>query len=204
MAITTVLDTDQVNDHAGQPVVPLTPDGMPYKYKLRRGPSNVYTSTADEILSVVIDDYPQLPPSPDAIDLDLYDRESHDTRVLHSAGVITTLVADAIMSGQLSADEEAVMQRSASFGPDFPPITTAQCQRWDNSDVAMVLLCIRYDRSLGERVPPAGNVVFIDPGVPETYIWDLHRLGVIELTRNPVFRPGGLTDIVTPDQKQVG
>ena len=35
MATTTVLDDDQAYDHAGQPIAPLSPIGLPYRYKLR-------------------------------------------------------------------------------------------------------------------------------------------------------------------------
>lgn len=207
MATTTVLDDDQAYDHAGQPIAPLSPTGLPYRYKLRGHGLSSYASTAEEVLALVIEDYPQRPATTDAdadVDADKlsrYEEEAHDLRVLHAFGVITTLVADAIISGDLSVDEEAVLQRSAERGPDRPPITADECPSWDHPTVPMVLLTVLYDRSLGQRTPPTGNVVFIDPGVPEIYLSDLQRLGVIQLSRNPAYRPGRLTEIIAPDQK---
>lgn len=196
MAVTTVLDDEQATDHAGQPIAPLTPAGFPYRYKLRGHGLSSYASTAEEVLALVIEDYPTPPDTNDADELARYDEETHDVRVLHAFGVITTLVADALISGQLSAEEEAVLQRSAERGPDRPPITADDCPTWEHPTVPMVLLTVLYDRSLSERTPPHGNVIFIDPGVPETYLADLQRLGLIQLTRNPAYRPGRLTEII--------
>lgn len=198
MATTIVLDDDQATDHAGQPIAPLTPEGFPYRYKLRGRGLSSYASTADEVLALVIEDYPQRPDTADADGLSRYDEAAHDVRILHAFGVITTLVAEAIISGQLSADEEAVLQRSAERGPDRPPITAHECPSWNHPTVPMVLLTVLYDRSLGQRNPPAGNVVFIDPGDPDTYLSDLQRLGLIQLSTNPAYRPGRLTEITAP------
>ena len=66
----------------------------------------------------------------------------------------------------------------------------------------IVLIEPLYDTSLGSRVPPAGNVVFIDPGVPDRYLRDLARLGIIELSRNPMYREGGLTELIIPDDHE--
>lgn len=201
MATTTVLDEDQATDHSGQPIAPLTGAGMPYRYKLRGRGLSSYASTADEVLALVIEDYPQPPDATDAEAMSRHDEETHDVRVLHAFGVITTLVTDAIMSGKLTASEEAVLQRSAERGPDRPPITADDCPSWDHPSVPMVLLTVLYDRSLGQRTPPAGNIVFIDPGDPDTYLSDLQRLGLIQLSRNPAYRPGRLTDIIVADQE---
>lgn len=199
MATTTVLDDDQATDHTGQPIAPLTPAGMPYRYKLRGRGLSSYASTADEVLALVIEEYPQPSDTTDLGALSRHDEEAHDVRVLHAFGVITTLVADAIISGKLSADEEAVLQRSAERGPDRPPITADDCPSWDHPTVPMVLLTVLYDRTLGRRTPPAGNIELIDPGDPDTYLSDLQRLGLIQLSRNPAHRPGRLTEIIVPD-----
>ena len=61
MATTTVLDDDQAYDHAGQPIAPLSPTGLPYRYKLRGQGLSSYASTAEEILALVIEDYPSAP-----------------------------------------------------------------------------------------------------------------------------------------------
>ena len=201
MAITTVLDGEQVTDHAGQPVAPLTPAGFPYRYKLRGRGLSSYASTADEVLALVIEDYPTPPDTDDLAELARSDEEAHDVRVLHAFGVITTLVADAIIAGQLTAAEEATLRRSAERGPDRPPITAHDCPSWDHPSVPMVLFTVLYDQSLGQRTPPAGNVMFIDPGVPETYLSDLQRLGLLQLSRNPAYRPGRLTEILAPAQE---
>ena len=55
MATTTVLDDDQAPDHAGQPIAPLTPEGFPYRYKLRGRGLSSCASTAEEVLALVIE-----------------------------------------------------------------------------------------------------------------------------------------------------
>lgn len=200
MPVTVVPDEQQQIDHNGQPIAPLTPAGLPYRYRLRRPGSAVYAATADDLLGVVIDGYPAEPAQDaDPAAVQAWDQQTHDLRVLHAFGVITTLVADAIISGQLTADQEHILQRSAERGPGAPPITAADCPRWEVDSVPMVLIEPLYDPSLGDRVPPAGNVVFIDPGVPDRYLRDLARLGLIELSSNPIYREGGLAELIIPD-----
>lgn len=206
MAVATVPDDEQAHDHSGQPIAPLTPAGFPYRYKLRGRGLSSYASTAEEVLALVIEDYPRpLDNDGDAsADQARNDEQAHDARVLHAFGVITNLVAEAIISGELTAAEEAVLQRSAERGPDRPPITVEDCPRWDHPTVPMVLLSALYDRSLGTRTPPAGHIVFVDPGEPDTYLGDLIRLGLIEVTTNPAYRPGRLTEIIAPLPRQLG
>ena len=205
MAVATVPDDEQAYDHSGQPIAPLTPAGFPYRYKLRGRGLSSYASTAEEVLALVVEDYPRLLDLDDTAaddDRARYEEQAHDVRVLHAFGVITNLVAGAIISGELTVAEEAVLQRSAERGPDWPPITVEDCPRWDHPAVPMVLLSALYDRSLGTRTPPAGHIVFIDPGEPDTYVGDLMRLGVIEVTTNPAYRPGRLTEIIAPLARQ--
>ena len=61
--VTVVPDDQQQVDHNGQPIAPLTPAGLPFRYRLRRPGSAVYGATADDLLAVVIDGYPAEPDS---------------------------------------------------------------------------------------------------------------------------------------------
>lgn len=187
-----VYDEDQPVDHGGEPVAPLTPAGLPFRYRLREGDHAFYASTADDLLAVIIDDYPE-PTSDDADDavVHTYDEAALSARTLHAFGVITNHVAAAIISGNLTADQERMLRRSAERGPDYPPITADDCPTWDADD-PMILIAGLYHQSL-HRVAPAGNVIFIDPGTPEHYLWDLARIGEAQVYENPVFADGHST-----------
>lgn len=193
-----VYDNEQPVDHGGDPVAPLTPAGLPFRYRLREGDHAFYASTADDLLAVIIGNYPD-PPADEADDaaVDTYDEAALSARTLHAFGVITNHVAAAIISGNLTADQERMLRRSAERGPDSPPITAGDCPTWD-ADVPMILIAGLYHESL-HRVAPGGNVIFIDPGTPENYLWDLARLGEAQVYENPVFAGGHSTITSSPE-----
>ena len=88
MAVATVPDDEQAYDHSGQPIAPLTPAGFPYRYKLRGRGLSSYASTAEEVLALVIEDYPRLSDLDDTADDNRarYEEQAHDARVLHAFG----------------------------------------------------------------------------------------------------------------------
>lgn len=194
---TLVHDDDQPRDHGGDPVAPLTPTGHPYRFRLRIDQRSYYASTADDLLAVIIDGYPEPPQNPDDADqVDTYDQEALDARTLHAFGVIINHVAGAIIEGDLTPDDEALLRRSAERGPSSPPITDQECPIWTAS-TPMILITGLYHPSQ-RRQPPAGNVTFLDPGTPDTYLDDLARIGEIKLQQNPTFAPSR-TELVEPD-----
>ncbi|MDN5802996.1 MAG: hypothetical protein L0H26_00155 [Microlunatus sp.] len=190
--VTVVWDDEQPVDHAGAPVAPLTPAGMPYRWRLRLPGRSLYAVDADQVLAaVVVVDYPS-PPAEDEPDSAWEDFEQAglDARVLHAFGVIVDHVAQAMINGVLDPDAERVLQRSASRGPDNPPITLYDCPEWSH-EIPMILIKDLYNPDVTTRQPPRGNVVYIDPGVAETYLLDLARLDVVDLEQNPAYRSGG-------------
>ena len=197
--VTVVWDDEQPVDHAGAPVAPLTPAGMPYRWRLRLPGRSLYAVDADQVLATVVDDYPAQP-ADDAphSSWEDFEQTSHDARVLHAFGVIVNHVAQAMMAGLLDADAEHLLQRSANRGPDNPPITIDDCPEWSH-EVPMILIKDLYNPEVISRQPPRGNVIYIDPGVADTYLLDLAMLGVVDLEQNPAYRPGGgAAEIVAP------
>ncbi len=175
-----VSDNDQEFDHSHRPVPPVTPGGMPYRYKVRLVGRNVYASTPDEVLSLFIEGYrPQPAPGRD-VELDQV-----KLRGEHCIGVIVTHVAQAMLAGQLTAEQQPVLQRSAEYGTGRDPITASECPRWDHPEVPMVLMGDLYAPEYGRFEPPLGNVRLIWPGRAERYLHDLADLGLIALSENP-------------------
>lgn len=181
-------DVDQVRDHSGKPVEPVTATGLPYRYKVRLpGGANAYTLTADEVLALFIEEYdPDPPAGPDSRAAEL---EQVRRRGRHCLGLIVDHVAGAMLDRELTEEEERQLQRSADLGYSVPPtpITRADCPVWANETVPMMLLGDLYDRAYGRFEPPAGNVVFLTPGRAERYLQDLVRLGLIVLAENPAY-----------------
>ena len=200
--VTVVWDDEQPVDHAGAPVAPLTRAGMPYRWRLRLPGRSLYAVDADQVLATVVDDYPAVP-ADDAPDSSWasFDEASHDARVLHAFGVIVNHVAQAMMAGLLDADAERLLQRSANRGPDNPPITIDDCPEWSH-EVPMILIKDLYNPDHTTRQPPRGNVIYLDPGVPETYVLDLARLDALDLEQNPAYRPGGAAEIVIQEVQE--
>jgi hypothetical protein len=195
---TVVWDDEQPVDHAGSPVAPLTPAGLPYRWRLRLAGRSVYAVDADQVLAAVIDDYPTRPSDGDtAAAWARFEETSHDARVRHAFGVIVDRVAEAMVNDRLDVDSERVLQRSAERGPDRPPITRDDCPEWAH-EVPMILIKDLYNPAVTTRRPPRGNIVFIDPGLADAYLLDLAGLGVIDLEQNPVYRSGGSTEILIP------
>ena len=65
---TVVWDDEQPVDHTGDVVAPLTPAGMPYRYRLRLRYRSLYAVDADQVLAAVIDDYPTPPTDTEQLD----------------------------------------------------------------------------------------------------------------------------------------
>lgn len=176
----TVPDSDQQTDHSHRPVPPVAAGGIPYRYKVRLARRNVYASTADEVLSLFIEDY-RPRPEPTA-DIEL---EQVKLRGEHCIGVIVNHVAQAMIAGELSSGDEAVLQRSAEYGTGRDPITAGELPRWDHRSVPMLLMGDLYAPAWGRFDPPLGNVRLIWPGRAERYLSDLAGLGLIVLSENP-------------------
>jgi len=65
----------------------------------------------------------------------------------------------------------------------------------------MILIKDLYNPAVTSRQPPRGNVIYIDPGLADTYLVDLARLGVVDLEQNPAYRPGGSAEIITAQDR---
>ena len=186
-------DADQLIDHGGKAVPPVTDAGMPYRYKVRLAGRSAYATTADEMLALFVPDYP-LPTPGDTrtkqeIALDLV-----RSRGQHCLGVMVNHVALAILGGELTSEEEQLLQRSAELD-ETGPITAAHCQRWTHPDVAMLLMGDLYARVYDRYTPPAGNVVFLFPGTAERYLAGLAELGLLALSENPAWTAAPLVEV---------
>ncbi len=185
-----IADADQLVDHSHQPVTPVSPGGFPYRYKVRLQGANAYAFTADEVLALFIDGYQSQPGRDREAQL-----EQVKLRARHCAGVIVNHVAQAMFAGQLSPDEEAVLQRSAEFGTGRDPITADECPSWDHPDVPMLLMGDAYAPEYGRFEPPLGNVKLIWPGRAERYLDGLAELGLIALSENPAVTASPLVEV---------
>ena len=186
-------DADQLIDHGGKAVPPVTDAGMPYRFKVRLAGRSAYASTADEMLALFVPDYP-LPTQGDTrtkqeVALDLV-----RSRGQHCLGVMVNHVALAILSGRLTSEEEQLLQRSAELD-ETGPITTKHCERWTHPEVAMVLMGDLYAAQYGCYEPPTGNVLFLFPGSAERYLTDLAALGLLALSQNPAWTSAPLVEV---------
>ena len=182
--------TDQLVDHSHQPVPPVSPGGFPYRYKVRLQGANAYAFTADEVLALFIDGYQSQPGRGREPEL-----EQVKLRGRHCTGVIVNHVAQAMLAGQLSPDEEAVLQRSAEYGTGRDPITADECPRWDHPEVPMLLMGDLYAPEYGRFEPPLGNVKLIWAGWAERYLDGLAELGLIALSENPAVTASPLVEV---------
>ena len=190
-----IADADQQVDHSHQPVPPVSPGGFPYRYKVRLQGANAYAFTADEVLALFIDGYQSQPGRDREAQL-----EQVKLRARHCAGVIVNHVAQAMFAGELSPDEEAVLQRSAEFGTGRDPITVEECPRWEHPRVPMLLMGDPYAPEYGKFDPPLGNVKLIWPGRAERYLDGLAELGLIALSENPAVTASPLVEVRGVDQ----
>ena len=186
-------DADQLTDHGGKAVSPVTDAGMPYRYKVRLAGRSAYATTADEVLALFVSDYPLPTPgevrTKQEVALDLV-----RSRGQHCLGVMVNQVALAILGGGLTSEEEQVLQRSAELD-ETGPITTTHCERWTHPSVAMVLMGDLYAAQYGRYEPPTGNVVFLFPGNAERYLTDLAELGLLALSQNPAWSSAPLVEV---------
>ena len=189
-----ISDADQHTDHSGKPVPPVTAAGLPYRYKVRFAGWNAYACTADEVLALFIPDYRPDPPrtGPQARDVEL---EQVQRRGRHCVGVIVNHVAQAMLEHRLSEQEEQLLQRCAELGNNRNPVTVAECPQWLNEDVPMLLMGDLYAAEYGRFTPPAGNVVFLNPGYADQYLVDLASLGLLALTENPAYTGRPLVEV---------
>ncbi len=175
-----VADRDQQQDHSGRPVPPVTSGGFPFRYKVRLTGASVYASTADEVLAVFIAGYDPRPARGRDAEL-----AQITLRGEHCIGVIVHHVAQAMLAGLLSPEEERTLQRSAAYGTGQDPITVDECPRWEHPEVPMVLMGDLYAAEYGRFTPPAGNVIMLWPGRADRYLAGLVDLGLIALSENP-------------------
>lgn len=193
-----IIDTDQRVDHSGKPVPPVTAGGLPYRYKVRFADWNAYASTADEVLALFIPDYHPDPPrsGPQARDVELHQVQR---RGRHCVGVIVNHIAHAMLEHRLTEQEERLLQRSAELGNNQDPITAQECPQWLNEYVPMLLMGDLYAAEYGRFTPPAGNVMFLNPGYASQYLADLASLGLLALTENPAYTGRPLVEVRDTD-----
>lgn len=111
---------------------------------------------------------------------------AYQARVGHAAGVVFGLFASAVLTGQLSKDDEVILLASTAHTEQLPAITSEQCQRWTHPDHPMVLIRELY--LVGDAVrPPGGNIYWIRCGESESYLQCLAALDQIVLQENPSF-----------------
>lgn len=190
-----IADADQQVDHSHQPVPPVSPGGFPYRYKVRLQAANAYAFTADEVLALFIDGYQSQPGRSREAQL-----AQIELRGGHCIGVIVNHVAQAMFAGELSPDEETVLQRSAEYHTGRDPITVEECPRWDHPRVPMLLMGDLYSPAYGKFDPPLGNVKLIWPGRAERYLQGLAELGLIALSENPAVTASPLVEVRGVDQ----
>lgn len=192
-------DVDQRADHSGKPIPPVTAAGLPYRYKVRFSGWNAYACTADEILALFIPDYRPDPPHSGAQAGDV-ELKQVQRRGRHCVGVIVNHIAHAMLEHRLSEQEEQLLQRSAELGNNRDPVTVQECPQWLNEDVPMLLMGDLYAAEYGRFTPPAGNVVFLNPGYADQYLADLANLGLLALTENPAYRARPLVEVRCDDE----
>ena len=178
-----IADADQVSDHAGKPVPPITPAGMPLRWKIRLPQASIFTLTADEAVACFIDDYEPTTPDDDtaAIALDL---QRQRQRVAHMQGLILNHVTTAIMDNQLAPEQMSMLQRCAHWGQGHGPLVETDCPEW-TAAVPLLLFADAY--STNGRIPPGGNVVMLRTFTAAEYLTDLARHGFIHLEQSPVY-----------------
>ena len=113
----------------------------------------------------------------------------------HCIGVIVTHVAQAVLDGSLTPAQIEVLQRSADYGTGRDPITSTECPRWDDPEVAMWLMGDLYAPEYGRFDPPVGKVRLIWPGRAERYLHDLADLGLIVLAENPATTTAPMVEV---------
>lgn len=173
--------SQQPHDHSGDPVAPLTSVGTPFTYGVLGEDRITYASSADALLGTLIADYTPTNPD-DHADEDLTEHylAQGRRRTEYAYGVAVNNIAQAIIAGELTDDQEAQLQRSLSYSP---PLTITELPEWD-PPVPMLLVASPYLRD--HLAPPAGNVVMLDPTTPETMVHSLAEAGVINLLRHAV------------------
>lgn len=183
-----VHDEDQVSDHAGKPVPPMTEQGRPYRWKLRLRNANLYASTADELLAAFIADYD---PDPHR---DGWNEEAEFAqarrRGTHLLGLVTTHVATAALNGDLNAEKLDVLARSLPVGR--APLTEDDIAVWDDPNTPLLLMADLYD---GDMVPPGGNVIAISTGDAQEFLLDLAQAGFLTLQQNPTYDSRSTTTV---------
>lgn len=208
-------------DHGGKSVAPLTPAGGQYRFRMREHDRarTWYATDADALLSVLIDAYPDPASLPQqASEGEKQEEAQHmsdevavaaalaafEARVRHASGVIFNLFAAAVMAGDLSEEDEAILLASATHTEEQPAITNDQCEHWTHPDHPMVLIRELYLPGDDDR-PPGGNIYWIRAATAESYIQSLAVLGEIELQENPALTrlpPTMITSTSRPDPTQ--
>lgn len=178
---------DREFDHSGDLLAPLTSAGLHYEWAVQRpgSTSTIYSTDPDGVFEVLIEDYDAT--DDPAVSLEVRAEAARariDQRAQFTHAHIVNHVAQAVLAGQLSVDQEAVLERCGDY---LHPLTVDEVPEW-TAPVPLVMPAVFYgDRArlagLPELVPPAGNVVLLDVTDPSSLLEDLGRIGALRVQR---------------------
>lgn len=182
-----LLDRDQPRDHGGEAVAPLTSSGQTYLYALRdpERATTTYATSADALLSTLIDDY-------DPRDLDGLDPDAHHAlettriaqRARHARSVAINHAAQAILAGA-SDSTIATLQRATTYQP---PLTASELPTHRDPQWPLLLIAAFYEGPNATQ-PPTGDVALLRTHDPVDYLRDLHNAGQIILLEHSSTTP---------------
>lgn len=153
----------------------LREDGTPWPFALAKGERSVFADNAGEIIAHIIPGYDDLPAGPEGDDQALILR--WETAATTATDIQALICADRGQEGLFDPANESEDTLTALFQDKM--IAVEDVEAWDHEQVPLVLVATDYD-PFTDRVPPTGNILWIDPSDEVTFLDSLSNLGVIE------------------------
>lgn len=147
-------------------------DGTSYPHAMVVGPETVLAETVTDLVAYLLPGYGSIPAGPDGDDQAFVERAS--AMICHAAKIQAVIAADGLSDGEFRPEELDEATLTAIFGDRTIPL---DLDHWDGP-IPLVLLVTDY-APFADRLPPTGNVLWLDPSDELAFLASLANAGVL-------------------------
>ena len=163
-----VVENHITNEH-------LREDGTAWPFALIHGEETIFADTAAAVIGHLIPGYDDIPDTDAGNDDALVKR--WEQSVITASQTQAIIAADRANAGEFDPNEVSEDDLNVLFADRMYPVEGVST--WEHEVVPLVLITTDY-APFADRVPPQGNILWVDPSDEIAYLHSLAHLGLIQ------------------------